>query len=112
MAIHVGDIGTALIVHVVDENGDDVDISTATTKTIYLTDPAGTTTAYAASLNTTGTDGRMKYVTVVGNPTTVPGTLNARGDWKIEGFVAMTAGSWSTDEGSFGVLPSSKFPDY
>jgi hypothetical protein len=90
--IHVGDVGTALVVEIVEWDEDTqayvaVNISAATTLTIYLTRPNGTVLTKTAVLDTSGTDGKMKY-------TTVSGDLSAAGRWKIQGYVAGVAG-WS-----------------
>lgn len=115
-AIHVGDVGTELVVAVVDETGAVVDISScvaAGTKLIYLTPPGGPTAVLQAVFDTNGVNGLMKYVTIadVSNPTTVPGTLSKSGTWKIEGWVDLGTPEWSCDELSFEVLPSRRFVD-
>lgn len=98
--IHVGDVGTELVVAVTDQLGADVDLSGASGLTIYLTHPDGTTLAKTAVVDTDGTDGLMKYVTQAGD-------LSAKGTWKIQGYVS-GAGGWSgsTREGTFEVFAS------
>lgn len=103
--VHVGDVGTVLVVVVTDQDGAVVNISGASALTIYLTKPrvgsaAPVVLTKTASLDTDGTDGAMKY-------TTVSGDLSVKGEWKISGYVA-GAGGWSgsTREVSFSVFAS------
>ena len=99
-AVHQGDIGTELVVAVTDEDGEVVDISGATTLTIYLTRPNGTTLTKTAVLDDDGTDGLMRYDTVAGD-------LIAAGTWRIQGYVAGVGGwSGSTREATFTVRAS------
>ena len=101
--IHVGDIGTELVVEVTDEDGAAVNIAAATSKLIYLTRPLAAggveTLTKTAALDTDGTDGLMKYVTVAGD-------LSIKGNWKIQGWVAVGGAEWSTRETNFRVLAS------
>lgn len=104
-AFHVGDVGAVFVVQVTEWDEDTqafvaVNISGATTLTIYLTKPNGTVLTKTASLDTTGTDGKMKY-------TTVSGDLSVAGTWKIQGYVAGVSGwSGSTVETFFKVKAS------
>lgn len=88
--IHVGDVGTIFRVTVLDEDGVVVDISAALLKRIILAKPDGSKTNYAASLDTDGTDGVMRYATVDGD-------LSVAGRWKVQGYVELTAGKWHTE---------------
>lgn len=100
MAIHLNDIGTELVVLVVEDDGTTpVDLSAATVKQIKLKPPGGTLLTKTAVLDTTGTNGLMKYVTVSGD-------LSAVGPWQIEGYVETAAGKWNTDIDGFTVLPN------
>lgn len=96
---HVGQIGLPLVVHAVDQDGADIDLSAATTLTIYLTPPAGATLEKAAVLDTTGADGKFKY-------TTVAGDLSAAGRWKIQGYFVVGGFSAPTREDAFQVNAS------
>jgi len=87
--IHVGDIGTVLVVTIKDGTTT-IDISSATTKQIILTAPDGGKLTKAASFTTDGTDGKMQYATVAGD-------LDEAGWWKLQGRVVLAAGTWSTD---------------
>lgn len=96
--IHVGDVGTELVVTVLDEDGDAVDVSAATTKTILLRKPgpAGGVLSKAAAFDATGADGRIKY-------TTQAGDLDTPGIWSIQGYVVLASGRWHTLTGTFRV---------
>lgn len=98
-SIHYTDIGTELVVAVVDESGVAVDISTATTLTIFLKPPAGAALRTKTGvLDTTGVDGLMKYVTVAGD-------LDPIGEWVIQGYVVLTSSQkWFTDVSKFVVI--------
>lgn len=102
---HVGDVGTELIVEFVEYDEDTatwvvVDISAATTLTIYLTKSTGTTLTKTAVFDTDGTDGLAKY-------TTISGDFSIKGTYRIEGFAAGIGGwSGSTREATFQVLAS------
>lgn len=101
--IHVGDVGIALIVVVVDETGTVVNISTASTLTILLLPPTQSNPAAAlltkpAVLDTNGVDGAMRY-------TTQAGDLSVAGTWQIQGQVVIGSAMWSTRSSRMLVLP-------
>ncbi len=83
--IHVNDVGVDITL-TVKENGSALDISTATSRTIWLIKPDGTATSYAADLVGGGTTGQMKITTSSGN-------LNVMGRWLAQG--KFTLGSWT-----------------
>lgn len=93
--IHVGDIGTQLIVAVYDD-GDIVNISGALSKTIILKKPDDSVSNKSASLLTDGTDGKMVY-------TSVAGDFDQVGKYKIQGQVIFASGTFYTGIGSFSV---------
>ena len=93
--IHVGDVGTQLVVTVKD-NTTVVDIASATAKYITLKRPDGTSLQKNTSFVTDGTDGQMQY-------TTVSGDLSICGSWKMQGKVEITSGDFNTDITSFKV---------
>lgn len=99
--IHVGDVGTELVVQVVDENAAAVDVSAATSLTIFLKQPGenGSVLTKTAVLDTTGTDGKIKY-------TTVAGDIGTDGVWTIQGRVTVGGSTWSTAESRFVVKPN------
>lgn len=106
--IHVGDVGTSLVVAVVDEAGDPVDVSAATERTIYLTRPDGTILTRTAVNDTTGVDGLIRYDTVAN--ATLPVDFSQSGNWTIEGFVDLGAAEWSTAATTFVVAPAARWP--
>lgn len=115
--LRVGDAGTPLRVRVRESYPDGlaVDVSAATRKFVYLTDPDGTRHEYAASFTANGTDGQIQIVTALDTtaPDTVPGTLNRHGNWLIHGWVELPGGGeWTTARGSFVVAASPRFPGY
>jgi len=93
--IHVGDIGTQLIVTVYDD-GEIVDISGASSLVIILKKPDGTNHTKTANLYTDGTDGKMVYVSVVGD-------FSEPGNFKIQGKVTLAGGIYYTSIGTFKV---------
>ena len=80
------DWGTKIVVTVTDDTGTVEDISSATTRSILLTDPSGTETTKSASFTTDGTDGKIEY-------TTVNGDINASGTWELQ--ILLSAASFS-----------------
>ena len=79
--IHIGDIGTVFKVLITDENGDALNISTATTKQIIFRKPGnrGTLTV-DADFTTDGSDGYIQYAIVDGD-------LDTFGVWQIQAKV-------------------------
>lgn len=95
--VHVGDVGTLLVVTVQDENGAVVDISTASTKQILLKKPDKTTLlTKAASFATDGKDGVLNY-------TTIAGDVDQAGDWQIQAKVILPTGTWFSTVSTFQV---------
>lgn len=94
--IHKGDVGTTFILTIMD-GAAVIDISSASTMEIYLTDPALSKSTYTASHTTDGTDGKMEYATTAAN------VLDTTGAWLWQGRVALPSGDWKTDILSFTV---------
>lgn len=99
--IRVGDVGTSIILRIVTVNSSGtktaVDISTNSGLNMYFKKPNGATLTKTAVLNTTGTDGRMKYILTAGD-------IDIKGDWQVQGFVNLGgSGSWKTTLGTFTV---------
>lgn len=93
--IHFNDIGTTL--KTVLKNGSSVvNISSATTKNIILGKPDGTSLTKSGVFTTDGTDGELEYVTIAND-------LNQCGWWKIQSYVVISSGNWSSDIGNFEV---------
>ena len=107
--IHKDDIGTEFIVTILDftedNDGEIVDISTATIKQIIFLKPDGVTkltntalfTSVASGGTADGTDGKISYFTV-------PGDLSEVGQYKVQAFITTPGGSWSTTISKFRVV--------
>jgi len=97
--LHVGDVGTDIIVTVKDD-GSAVDLSSGfDTYTFIFCKPDGTVVSKAGSLNSDGSDGKIKY-------TVETGLLDVHGDWKYQIKVETTSSSeWYSD---WGTLPVHK----
>jgi len=93
--IHANDVGTQLVVTVKDD-GAIVDISSATSLIIVLKKPDQTTQNKTAILYSDGTDGKMTYSTILGD-------LDQPGNYKIQGIVHLSGGTYYTSIGSFRV---------
>lgn len=91
----VGDVGTALVVQIVNQCGDVVDVSAGTGLTIYLQKPDGTVLTKTAVLDTTGLDGMIRYNTIASD-------FSAAGLYKTFGRVTLpTGGPWSSIDTEF-----------
>jgi hypothetical protein len=93
--IHEGDIGTKLLITVTDD-GQVVDISSASSLSIFIKKPNGTILTRVGTLETDGTDGKMYYITVSGD-------LDVAGNYKIQGQVVLPTGSYYTSTATFKV---------
>ena len=80
----------------VKDNGSVVDISSASSLTIFIKKPNGTILTRTGTLETDGTDGKMYYIVVAGD-------LDAAGVYKIQGRVVLTSGTFSTSTANFKV---------
>jgi len=87
---HVGDIGTPIIFTIYQTSGCVVDLSTSGSTLIYLINPSGSRIQKTASLVTDGKDGKMQYVIQSGD-------WNVSGQWKAQGWVSLSNGSWYTN---------------
>ena len=93
--IHEDDIGTKLLVTVTDD-GSAVDISSASSLQILIKKPDGTLLTRTAVLDSSGSDGKMYYITVSGD-------LDAAGHYKLQGKVVLSAGTFYTSISTFKV---------
>ena len=93
--IHKDDIGTKLLLTVTDD-GTAVDISSASSLSVFIRKPDGTVLTRTGTLNTTGTDGKMYYITLAGD-------LDAAGHYKIQGKVILPSGTFFTSISTFKV---------
>ena len=97
--VHYNDIGTDIIVTVndcVSGTATALDVSSASTLELILKSPSGTSSTKIASLNTDGTDGKIKY-------TSVDGDFNEVGAWRIQAKIIISGGTFRSDVGSFKV---------
>jgi hypothetical protein len=93
--IHVDDIGTTLVGTVLD-GGAAVDISSASSIQMIIKKPDQTSLTKTASLNSDGTDGKMKYVTVAGD-------IDQVGNYKIQGKVVLGSATYYSSVSTFKV---------
>lgn len=94
--IHLNDIGTRFEVTISDE-GNIVDISTATTKEIIFGKPDSNILTKAASFVTDGTDGKIEYFSITGD-------LSVIGIWSIQSNLVLGSGTWRSEIKEFEVL--------
>jgi len=99
--IHVNDVGTSFEATVLDENGDIVDLSTATVLQICFQrqeddEDEPETFTHDAALVTDGTDGKMYYVTQEGD-------LDSPGRWRVQGYVEVDGAKIHSDISKFKV---------
>lgn len=82
--IHVGDTGTSIRI-LVTEDGDPVNISSATVKKLKFLKKDKTTLVVDASFLTDGLDGYLEYKTVDGD-------IDMAGQWKVQAYLEI--GTW------------------
>lgn len=93
--IHVDDVGSKLLITVYDDDVI-VDLSDAVVLNIFIKKPDGVLLTKNAVLETDGTDGQMYYLTQSGD-------LDMAGNYKIQGKVVVTGGTYYTSTGTFKV---------
>ena len=98
--IHLDDIGTAFRITLKDDDVI-VDLQATTVKNIIFTKPtvngiAGETVTKEAVFYTNGTDGVIQYITIADD-------LDVLGTWKIQAFITLPTGSWSSSIEKFKV---------
>ena len=85
--IHNGDVGTTFLLTITEEDGTTaVDVSSATKLQMIFLQPDGVSVAKTAVLNTTGTDGKIKYVSETG-------LIDVVGEWQVQGYVEFGGGT-------------------
>ena len=100
MASKVGNIGLIIRLSIKDQDGDVVDVSSASsTKDIRIRKPDDTLLTKGASFTNSGTDGKIQV-------TLASGDLSLIGDYFYEGHVVITAGTFTTDPLRFEVVES------
>ena len=93
--LHVGDVGTTILVTIKDD-GSAVDVSSASPITYTFCRPDGSTFTKTGSLNTSGTDGKVKYVTT-------SGVIDVAGKWRYQVTVTISGSTWNSDIGTLTV---------
>lgn len=93
--IHVGDVGTQLIMTVKDD-GAVVDISAASDLDVIIRKPDGVSHTKSGTLYTDGTDGKMYY-------TSISGDFADAGNYKLQGKVVLSGGTYYTSVSNFKV---------
>lgn len=88
--------GVVFAMTILDQDGEVVDLSTATNLEIIFKDPLGTVTHEVATLVTDGVDGQMQVVTT-------PDFLT-EGAWRYQGLIEFSTGRWRTEIFQFTVL--------
>jgi len=94
--IHLGDIGTAFRLTIVDCDGQAIDVSGASVKSIVFLKPDKTTVTRPAVLFTDGVDGVIEYISVADD-------LDQLKTWKIQSVVTLPTGTWSSNIEKFKV---------
>ena len=93
--IHVGDIGTRLIITIKDD-GVVVDISSASLLQVILKKPDGQSYTKSGLLYTNGSDGKIYY-------TSISGDFNIPGNYKLQVKIVLSTGTYYTSISDFKV---------
>lgn len=100
--VHVGDIGTKLVVEFRDK-GKVLDVSSATSvkKIIFNKTKAknSKTVVQDADFYVDGKDGRIVYISILND-------IDIDGTWEIQGYVELSDGKWYSSIDSFEVCPN------
>lgn len=91
--IHVNDVGTVLIMTVLDD-GVAVDISGASVLDVFIRKPNGVSYTKAGLFYTNGTDGKLKYIAISGD-------FDAPGNYKLQGKVVLPGGTYYSSISDF-----------
>jgi hypothetical protein len=91
--IHLNDVGTVFEATIMD-GAVVVNISAATIKQLTFKGQSGSSKTKSATFATDGTDGKLRYVTVVGD-------LDWAGQWELQAYVVMPTGAWHSDTAQF-----------
>jgi len=98
---HVGDVGTVLKYQCLKQDGNVLDVSTASTIQITFVRPDKSRLTVNASLVTNGQDGWVQYVTQSASDLSLTGIYT----WQV--YVSWGATpSWHSDKGTFQVWPN------
>ena len=95
MSVHLGDIGTVIQL-ILTRDGAVFDISAASVKQLRLSDASESLRVKNAAFTSNGTDGKLQY-------TTIAGDLDCLGTVRVQAYVVLPTGSWSSDQVAFTV---------
>lgn len=96
--VHIGDIGTAIILEIL-ERGAALEIPADAVMKIWALKPdKETSVEWNATLHTDGTDGKIQYIT------TQASDLDMVGSWRVQGHVEFGGGKWSSSIGALQVF--------
>ena len=87
----IGDIGTKILITIVDQDSVVIDLSSSTAKNIRFRKPDGTTVIKTATFETDGTDGKIYYISETD-------FWDLAGSWTYEGHVIFPTTEWTTSD--------------
>lgn len=90
----LNDYGSNIIITIIDSNGEDFDLSTATFLELRFKKPDNTSISKLASLVNTGVDGKIQYVVE-------SGFLDMTGLWEVQAYIENPSGRWHSNINSF-----------
>lgn len=88
--MQVGDIGTSIVLTIIDQDGAVVNVSASSARNINFKKPNGAAMTKSASFFTDGTDGKIAY-------TTIAGDLDQAGIWDMQAKVVLPSGTWYSE---------------
>lgn len=89
--IHVGDVGTAFQITIVQPDGvTAIPVDSATEKKIYFQKSDGSRVVQDAEFVTDGSDGKIQYVSEIGD-------VDISGTWLMQGYVEITEGKFFSE---------------
>jgi hypothetical protein len=97
LSVQQSNIGVSFTATILDQSGEVVDLSSATTLDFIFQRPDGTLLVGAGGLVTDGTDGKMRY-------TTVSGDLDDVGAWRYQTHIEIGSSSFYSAVSKFKVL--------
>lgn len=95
--IHVGDAGTAVRVHLIDQDKVDVDVSGASSVQLTFVSPTNRRLTVPAAQVTDGRDGRVQYVLGAED-------FDVAGPWRLQTRVTFTNAEWNSNIVNFQVV--------
>jgi hypothetical protein len=95
--IHVGDIGTIFLATIIDQDGNVVDLSSASSLKIIFQNPSRTGKSVTALLYSDGTDGKIYYVLQDKD-------IDESGVWSYQGVIVIGSDTWHSSVVQFTVM--------